>query len=347
MKKQTSSSSFLRSRSLLAAFLVGVSAFFAARLFVLIDQKAVNILFWDQWGFLTPLFEGKTGWWTLFSYQAGAHRMGVGFFLIQLLAEWTRWNTRADAFAILALIFAAMLLAIALKKRVFGSLSAWDALIPAIFLTVAQYEIFIGTPDESAAAMPLLLLMLLCLAWTMDRPAVRLPLVLTLNFLLIFTGYGFLIAPVTIAVFGVELYHTVRNRSRSAMAAAGIGMIGSIGSVLLYFRGYQFVPEAQCYGFSAANLVKYSLFMGVTFSKFVGLDYTDQRWPTLIFGALLLAVMLAAFLYQGTGFFSGRNPGKTNYRAAVILIAYSLVFCASAAVGRVCLGMAAAQSSRL
>ena len=340
------STSLLRSRSLLAAFLIGVSAFFTARLFVLIDQKAVNILFWDQWGFLTPLFEGKTGWWTLFSYQAGAHRMGVGFFLIQLLAKWTHWNTRADAFAILALIFLAMLLAFVLKKRIFGSFSPWDALIPAVFLTAAQYEIFIGTPDESAAAMPLLLLVLLCLAWTIDRLAVRLPLVLALNFGLIFTGYGFLIAPVTIAVFAVELYHAVRDHSRSAMVAAGIGITGSIASVLIYFHDYLFVPEAQCYGFSVVNLVKYPVFMGVVFSKFVGLDYTDQRWPTLILGGLLLAVMLVAFIYTGAKFWARRSPEKTACRVTVILFAYSLVFCASAAVGRVCLGMAAAQSSR-
>jgi len=98
------STSFLRSRFTTAALLAGASVLLAGRLFALVSQKAVNILFWDQWGFLSPLFQGKTGW-ALFTTQAGSHRMGVGFFLIQLLAGLTHWNTRADSFAILALVF--------------------------------------------------------------------------------------------------------------------------------------------------------------------------------------------------------------------------------------------------
>jgi len=339
------STSFLRSRLATAALLIGTSFLFAVRLFLLVYQKSVNILFWDQWDFLTPLFQGQKGW-TLFITQIGSHRMGIGYFLIQLLAGWTHWNTRADSFAILALVVLAMLGALVLKKRVFGSLSAWDVLIPAIFLTVTQYEIFIGVPNESAGALPLFLLIVFCLAWTIDRMAVRLPIILIINFLMIFTGYGFLIAPVTIAIFGLELYKAIRGQSRAAAIAAGVGLLVSIGSILFYFRGFQFGQASQCYGFSASNLVKYPVFMGVTFAKFVGLDYSDQRWISIIFGCLILAMVVGALIYQGVKLLALNNAGNKVSLSIIILTSYGLIFSASAAVGRMCLGMTGASSSR-
>ena len=315
------------------------------RLFVLIDQKAVNILFWDQWDFLTPLFEGR-GPWELFNWQHGLHRMGVGYFLIQALAEWTGWNTRADSFAILALVILAGLAALVLKKRLFGSLSAWDLLIPLIFLTASQYEIFIGTPDESAGAFPLLLVVLLCLAWTIDPPAVRLPAVLVINLLTIFTGYGFIAAPITAALFAGQLFADVRVRPRSQAWISGVGLLGSLGSIAWFMNGYIFFPNTGCAGVRPSDLVRFPLFSGVMFARFIGLDFTILRWPTIILGMILLSIftgMLGFLIYKVI--VRRVSNGKT-WRSIIFLAGFSLLFSLSAAVGRFCMGMASAQASR-
>ena len=57
-----------------------------------------------------------------------------------------------------------MLLARQLKSELYGALSYSDVAIPLIFLTLAQYEAVIGTPNPGYSALPLLMMMLYCLA---------------------------------------------------------------------------------------------------------------------------------------------------------------------------------------
>src|SRR5437870_4836586 len=71
----------------------------ALRLFHLIDQYAVNILFWDQWDFYDPLFRNAS-LWDMFNYRHGPHRQGLGYFLIKWVAGISRWDSRADIFSI-------------------------------------------------------------------------------------------------------------------------------------------------------------------------------------------------------------------------------------------------------
>jgi hypothetical protein len=326
-------------------FLAGTFALFSYRLLDLINQKSVNILFWDQWDFLTPLFEGK-GAWDLFNWQHGLHRMGAGYFLIQALAELTGWNTRADAFAILGLVMLAALAALLLKKRLFGSLSAWDVLVFAIFLTASQYEIFIGTPDESAGAFPLLLLILLCLGWTIDRPAVRLAVVLVLNFLTLYTGYGFIAAPITAGLFGVQLFQGFRVHSKSRAWISGVGLLGSIGSILIFMNGYVFYANTGCPEVHLTDLVKFPVFSGVSFARFVGLDVTELRWPAIILGVGLAAIFAGILGFQMMKHAADRVSHDKIRLAIIFLMGYSLLFSVSAAAGRFCMGLASAQASR-
>src|SRR5205823_3741646 len=92
------------------------------RFFALINSYAVNLLYYDQWGFYGPLFR-KQGIWALFSYQHGPHRQGLGAIVIKIVAGLTQWNSRADAFTVGAIIACAMLTAFYLKRRLFGGLT--------------------------------------------------------------------------------------------------------------------------------------------------------------------------------------------------------------------------------
>jgi hypothetical protein len=323
----------------------GATALLGARLFVLIYQKSVNILFWDQWDFLTPLFQQKTGW-ALFTWQHGPHRMGIGYFLIQLLAGWTGWNTRADAFASLALVVLALVAALFLKKRLFGSLSPWDVLIVALFLTATQYETFIGTPDESLAAFPLLLLILFCLAMTIDRPVMRLLAILVLNFLMIFTGFGLIIAPITLALVGFQLYQAVRRKSRPDGLVAGLVLLGSIGTILIFLQGYGIYPGVGCSDFHLSDLTKYPVFMSVMLAKFAGLDFNESQWAAILVGMLLLAVLIGVLAFMAFKLITGSDSNNQRNQSIAVLTGYSLLFSASASVGRICYGTASAQSSR-
>jgi hypothetical protein len=330
----------------IALILIGAAfTILGIRLFILVNQYSVNLLFWDQWDFLTPLFQGKD-LWTLFNWQHAQHRMGIGYLLIRFLAEVTHWNSRADAFAILVLILIATLCTLVLKKRIFGSISIWDVLIVLICLTTAQYETLIGTNNESYTAFPLLLLILFCLAWTIERKLIRLPIIIIIFFTLIFTGQGFIAIPIPFILFGMDLFQSLKDHDRRGSLLAGIGLLGSIGPVLLYFKDYVFNPAVDCFGFVPINLIKYPIFMSVTFARFVGLDFTVNKWLSIICGLILVPTLLIVFLIQAKRVVTDRDPGKKVAASIVILVGYSLLYSASAAIGRLCLGIASAQASR-
>jgi hypothetical protein len=64
-----------------------------------VDRYAVNVIFWDQWDFYRPFFQGQ-GWWAPFSYQRGPHRQGAGFLITEILAGLSGWNSRWDGFGV-------------------------------------------------------------------------------------------------------------------------------------------------------------------------------------------------------------------------------------------------------
>jgi hypothetical protein len=316
------------------------------RLFVFIYQKSVNILFWDTWDTFDPLFQQK-GVLDLALYQHDLHRMGLGAFVIHPLAELTHWNARADSYAVLGLIALAFMVALYLKKRLFGSFSAWDVILPIIFFTATQFEILIGAPDEAVMAMPLLLLLVYALVWTGKPGLLQYSLVVLLNFFLIYTGYGFLIAPITITFLAVDTYHSFRMGSFVRATQSLAAILLSFVSIGLFLSGYRFGSTgAACSGFKMSESIKYPVFMAVSVAKFAGVDFTLNRWAAVGLGLALVVVMFGLLCYQGLKVESSQIQENRVARVCAILISFSLIFGASAAVGRTCLGMGSATSSR-
>src|ERR1039458_9983618 len=68
----------------------------AVRLVLAVWRYSVNLLFWDQWDFYTPLFQ-HASLGQIFNWQHGVHREGIGLVLDKLVLESTRWNSRAEA----------------------------------------------------------------------------------------------------------------------------------------------------------------------------------------------------------------------------------------------------------
>src|SRR5690348_5420854 len=110
------------------------------------SKYAVNILYWDQWDFYSPLF-GEHHWWTLFTWQHGPHRQGISFVLLEQLNKLTNWDSRAESFYIAGILIVSCIVAIAIKKTLFKQKMAVDLLIPLIVLTLTQIETIVGTPN--------------------------------------------------------------------------------------------------------------------------------------------------------------------------------------------------------
>ena len=76
----------------------GGADFMAIRLADFVNRYAVNILYWDQWDFLRGLFDGAD-LWSLFRWQHGPQRQGLGNLIIAVLYSATGWDGRVDAAA--------------------------------------------------------------------------------------------------------------------------------------------------------------------------------------------------------------------------------------------------------
>jgi hypothetical protein len=314
-------------------------AFFAVRLFRFVDRYAVNVLFWDQWVFLTALREHR-GPWELFSWLHGPHRMGLGYFFIEPVFAASRWDTRAEAFATFGLFLVILALALLLKRRIAGPIRWTDACIPALVLTTAQFEVFIGTPNAAHGPLPLFLVVLSPFLWFVPAGPLRAALGGVLAVCAAFTGFALLLVPCLAAVFLADALWPGAGSGARAWDAAGVALCA--GALALFFRGYQFASFVECFQFPDPRPSRYVPFLGLAVVR-------PMRLVRLVPVAKALAIGGALFVFAFAGASAvrllrrGRSPLD---RTLFLFSCFTLLFVADAAVGRVCLGPGAALASR-
>jgi hypothetical protein len=313
------------------------------RFFLIVWKYSANVFLWDQWDFLTPFFRGNPGILELFTWQHGPHREGIGLLLDKLLYPATRWNARVDSFTVGACIFVAMIMALLLKRRLFGRFSYSDIAIPLLFLNLNQAEVLLGAPNPAYSGFPLLLIMLYCHALLFHNQILKYILLLLLNFLLIYTGFGLFMGPVTLLVFAVEICRSAREFTASPVLLPLGGLVVASVSLGSFFVHYRFNPAVDCFVFPAHPLWLYPTFMAIMFARFVVAGIGIRLMTT--FGTAILLGVVALALFHLSGLVS-RKAEKSSHWVSLVLLSYSLLFAFDSAVGRVCLGLASAQASR-
>ncbi|MFN0111350.1 MAG: hypothetical protein ACKVZH_21005 [Blastocatellia bacterium] len=322
-----------------------VVAILTYRHFALIHHHAVNLLYWDQWGFFDPLFIGKR-WWEAFRWQHGPWRQGAGI-LSYLLAEQTNWDSRAESFFIGWLVWLAMLAALWLKWRLFGKLTAYDVTIPLIVLTPTQFQTYAGAVSSAPTTFPMLLIVLYCLAWTIERKFWRIVGALVLNFLLVNTGYGLFVGGITFALFAIESWNH-RNR-RPDLAAALSGLIVSALTIFTFVIDYSLEHFSGSVGHQVSRLWDYPLFAGLMLGRFVRPYPNRIGWFTylaMLVGIGLLLLAIVALVIHLRRVLNQLKPDSRINLVVTILIGFVLLFVANAAWGRAGMGLNGSQSSR-
>lgn len=325
-------------------FLIVVSGLLIWRLFSFISHYAVNILFYDQWSFYSPLFDNKN-LWQVFSRQHGPHREGLGLVVTALIANATQWNSKADAFAAGIILCLALLCALVLKWRLFGALNFADITIPFIFLTLFQYEALVVVPNLSYGVFPLLLIMLYCLALLLDHQIKRYLIILVLNFLLIYTGFGVFMGPLTMVLLLIDVYQNRYNKKD--MYVAILAFFVALISNLSFLISYHFDPAIPNFSFSIPYLLQYPFFMSMMLSAYWGWHALVIGQPLAILsGSFLLFILVIILALRGRHLFKEGLYFDRKNLIVIILIGYSLLFCLFTAVGRTPLGLQQAQVSR-
>jgi hypothetical protein len=329
------------STRLTAWIIAGAFLAMGARLALFLDHYTVNIIYWDQWDFLSGLFDGASTW-ELFRWQHGPQRQGLGNLILAVLYPATGWNGRADAAASAVALLLAALAAVWLVKRLFGSLRPWDAIVPLIFLTTSSAETYVVAPNIAHGPLSALLLIGYALAITIRAHGSRCVALVALNFLCVNTGFTLLLGaltPLLLLLLGAAPQLTRRVR---AMYAGSIA--ASLGTLAFFFYG--FVPHSatNCFEFPYARPWEYVPYAGLVLARPFGVHAGTESFR-LLAGTGAFIAMSAFAAYAGVRLI--RSRGDSMFWAVIVALAgFALVFASATAVGRICLGIDSANASR-
>ena len=306
-------------QNLIILFIVFLFIILARRLYQLVDDYSVNIIFWDQFDFMTPFFL-KQNAWTMFTWQHGPHRQGLGELITWVVVQLSGWNTRAESFMILGVLLLCLLSVLWLKRKITGRFQLIDLIIPFIVLNQYQWEQLVVTPNVSHSVLPLLLIFLYSLSWLIPNQPWRYATILFLNFLLLFTGFGLFMGFITPAVFGLELITSIRRHQKSLLNFSLIGLSGAIFSLCLFSCGYRFTPAVACFGFQWDYLLRYPVYIGLMLAKFYGFSYQINPYLAILAGLLTLAAFIAAFGWNIRAYLiDPLNPDQTHKIISILL----------------------------
>jgi hypothetical protein len=313
----------------------------AVRLAVFLDRYTVNILYWDQWDFLSGLFDGASPW-ALFRWQHGPQRQGVGNLIIAVLYPATGWNGRADAAASGVALLLAGLAALWLVKRVCGSLRPWDVVVPLIFLTTTSAETYVVAPNIAHGPLSALLLIGYALALTIPSHGARCVALVVVNFMCVNTGFTWLLGvatPALLLLLACAPQLTIRERSMY-----GASIVASLASLGLFLYGFLPQSATDCFQFPYVRPWEYVPYAGFVLSRPFGLMADAKTTPLLLATGAFVA--MSAFVgYAAFRLF--RSRGSSVFWAVITsLSGFVLVFASSSAVGRICLGFDSANASR-
>jgi len=323
-----------------AVLVAVVTVLLAGRLFRLISRYAVNMFFSDQWRFNEATVFEKHSLWQMFRWQHGPHRQGAGALVSHLLEPHFQWNSRTESFLIGGLIVVSAVCALWLKVRLFKTVELWDVCIPLILLTPLQYGQIFVVANWAHGPLPLFLTILYCLAWTISKLSWRCALVLTFNFVTIYTGFGLFLGLLTPLAILADYFVNLKGQPRAKVYFSGALLISVLCS---FFVGYVFNPAVECrpniFQFPG-SYVKFVFLMFANVIAAKGIGFLPA-----FAGGILFACMLGA-LAMSCRKLCREPAGFERHLVAATLILGSILFCGVAAYGRSCLGLREAQVSR-
>lgn len=321
---------------------------YAGRMFRLISRYAVNVFFSDQWDFNNGTLFYKHTLWQIFTWQHGPHRQGLGGLFEKMVDPLFGWNSRTESFVVGGVIVVAALCAMWLRRRLYGNFSLFDIVIPAILFIPGQWATWFSVVNFAHGPFPLLLILLYCLAWSSNTPAVKYPLILFINFVTIYTGFGLFIGVLTPILLALD-YWASTHETRLSKAYFITFLLASVASLVSFFIGYKNRPAVDCFSFQPLSPVSYLNFVALMFANFFGLK--DLTVPTRVMGTMISTAVLASlatFIWIMWEHRRSKLAQDDRNRALIIvcLTAYTLLFCVNTAYGRLCVGLSVALQSR-
>jgi len=235
---------------------------------VAIARFQPNVMFWDQWEFYRPLFQGE-GWWARATQQNGPVREGLGFVVSGWILEATRWDVRYDSVWAASALLLAAALALRLKSKIAGPIRLHDAWIPLMCLGAGQFETVLAVPQVSHSVLPFALTLLAANVWLSSRAVLQYFGTAAVGVALTFTGFGlFAGSLITMLLAASAVRHAVKRERRVWPALAGLAV--SAGGWALFTRGYVFQPAVENYRFPWTPASDYLRFISLMLNLSAG-----------------------------------------------------------------------------
>lgn len=171
---------------------------------VLVGVFGVDVFFYDQWDFLSPLFADQS-LLTHFLHQHGPHRQGVGQLISVAILHLTQWSNIALGYASVILFSVAGILALLIKWQITKTVSLQDGVLLVIFCTAGAWETHYLTPNLSHGVFPILLWLGTIACFSISSTAIRTGCIGLLTLVNIFTGFGVFSGVVIVAYFLLEI----------------------------------------------------------------------------------------------------------------------------------------------
>ncbi len=323
-------------RWLPVALVTGAFALGLLRLVGLVADNAVDILVEDQWDMLRPLFQ-QEGPLACFLQQHGPHRLGLGGLVNWYLYNATGGDVRAESWATLVTLTLAAGVAVGLAVRLRGRLSWSDAAFPLLILSPVQWETMLLTPFLGHSILPLLLTLLLALAWTIKAPGWRVFSVGVLSGVALFTGFGLCGAVASAGLAGLfwlrpEAPAGTTRRQATWLLALALLALG------LFALHYRWEPAVPGWRFPVPQWWDYARFPALMFTSLLGWRALTPASTALGGGVLVLC--LVAWADATRALYLRRATARD--RAVWLLIGASMVYAALTAVGRLPIRLEAA-----
>lgn len=315
-------------------------------LLVQVNNQAYNLVFSDQ----IDLFMGylqKEGLASLFLQQHGPHRQGVGALVMLPVLEFANWDVRSLSYltVLIMALGAAFIILAMLKKSIH--------LIPSVALIILSLsfgsaELITVTPNISHSALPVFfasLLFWLLLRDRMDGAWLNITILLVVT-LSLFTGFGIFLFFSYVLVFSVQvigerLQKENKDQTKIIIILSTYALCAI--SLAVFFSNYD-IPRANPEGCLVAPLSNLGDVLRFSFAvASIPLGGAKLGALAVPVGFIVMCLFSAIGLFALNKLF--RHGDRTSF-AVLVLILASGAFVINAAIGRHCLGIDSAYTSR-
>jgi len=311
-------------------------SFFLIRFFTFILNFTPNIIFWDEWE-LVDLLNKNTDLVSLFFTQHNEHRIGTGLLLFKFLVTFSNWNIIFETFTSGVLIALSSLIALLIKRKLFGKFDYWDVLIPIIFLNLYQWENLV-TGFQILFILPLFFFFLSLYLFTLPNSLLRNFSLLIISFLSAYSHFHGLIVSLIISLFFFYNFITLKAQRNSFLAY----FVTSFLLPSTYFLNYQREPNFR------VKEVNLNFLIGIVKYVFLEITRLTGFLPKKVFSSFFdffynfLIIITAPIISIGFFVFSlfmFNKERNLKFMIILFLFIFSLLFATITAYGRIQLGV--------